>query len=49
MGIKVSEWQVATMSDYKFESVLEDRPLTMVETKSREQMITVEGIEGKGA
>lgn len=35
-GEKVSEWQVANMSDYIFDSVLESRCLTMV-NKSRNQ------------
>lgn len=35
------------MSDYKFDNVLENRPLTMLKTKSTE-MTTVEGMEEKG-
>lgn len=33
----MSEWEVANMSHYTFGSVLENRPLTVVNNKSRNQ------------
>ena len=36
-GGRCQEWQVANMSNYKFDSVLANRPLAVVDTKSRDQ------------
>ena len=39
---------MTNMSDYKLDSVLENRPLTMVVHAERTEMIIVEGMEEEG-